>query len=164
MANEGFVYVKGKGELDVSRFFTPVDKGAAKPAFCYPAKMKDFKESVDSMQRALERGQVNKEHELSYRVKFEKHRERLEQLRESTETAKNVIAEDPDGWNKRREELKKKITAAMPSRKDIKERRVNPHSVARMEKSGLGKLKTEYQIISRAMGEDSNISFLEREK
>ena len=51
----------------------------------------------------------------------------------------------------------------MHSRMDAEKRRVNPHRVANAEKGGLGAMKKEYIVISRALGEESNVSFLQRD-
>ena len=64
---------------------------------------------------------------------------------------------------KRRNDLGEEIAGTMPSRDDIRKRRVNPHKIIRQEKGGFEEKKKEYIVISRLMGEDSNVSFLQRD-
>ena len=177
MANEGHVIIKGgktedsgkkPTKKDIIRFFTAVDKGSSRPAFCLPTQVERYQEDVDKMEKAISMGQVQPERKLAFEQKYKQKKERLDQLRDNQNNAKKIIKEDPDYWAGRRKELAEEIKAATPSRKDIKRRHVNPHKVIRMEKDGLERKKQEYIIISRAMRTaghdvDSDISFLERE-
>lgn len=173
MANEGHIIIKRKDRsenqgrhdpMSIRRFFLPVDKGASKPAFCYAKKMEFLKEDADVMEKNLDNGNVAAERRLEYKARLAKVKARVDQVFESKENAKKIIAENPDKWRDRRKELAEKISAGMPSRKDVKDRRVNPHANLRREKQeGLEKMKQEYKIISRALGEESNVSFLQRD-
>lgn len=148
---------------DYRVFFGPLDKGAAKPAFCYPERVRILKEEVRKMEKNLEMGYISPERKMAYEGRLKERRARLDGINEGTANAQKVIAADPDFWVKRRKELAKEIRGAMPSRKDVEKRRVNPYRVNKMEKSGLGELKKEYIVISRALGEESNTSFLQRD-
>lgn len=173
MANEGHIIIKRKNRsenhaehnpMEVSRFFLPVDKGAARPAFCYSKKREFIKEEMQSMEKNLENGNVASDRRLEYKMRLKQVSDRVDQINESTENAKKIISENPDKWRERREELAQKIADGMPTRKDVKDKRVNPHANLRREKKeGLEKLKNEYRIISRALGEESNISFLQKD-
>jgi len=177
MANDGHIIIKGgKDEdadkkpkkKDIVRFFTAVDKGSSRPAFCLPSQIERYREDVGKMEKAIEMGQVQPERKLAFEQKYKQKKGRLDQLEENQDNAKKIISSDPDYWSKRREELAGEIRAATPSRRDIKKRHVNPHKIIRMEKDGLERKKQEYIIISRAMRTaghdvDSDISFLERD-
>jgi len=148
---------------DYQVFFGPLDKGAAKPAFCYPDRTEILEDEIRKMERALDMDFVSPERKMAFESKLKMRKTRLEGIREGAEKAQKIVAEDPDYWAKRRKELGRDIRNAMPSRKDVEKRRVNPHRVAKMEKEGLGEKKREYIIISRALGEESNTSFLQKD-
>lgn len=154
----GRVYPK-----DYQIFFGPLDKGAAKPAFCYPERIRILKEEVRKMERNLSMGYISPERKPAYEGRLKERKARLDAINENTANAKKIIANDPDYWVKRRKELGEEIRNAMPSRKDVEKKRVNPYRVNKMEKGGLGEMKREYIIISRALGEESNVSFLQRD-
>ena len=171
-ANAGHIIIKGdkrKGEPErnphsMRRFFMPIDKGSAKPAFCYGRRKRDLEEEVNGMERALEMGHVSSEKKIKYKRDLAEKHYRLEQIKECGENARKIVEEDKDYWVKRREKCAEAIRDATPSRKDVKQRVVNPHAVLRREKrEGLEEIKREYQIISRALGEESNISFLQKD-
>jgi len=173
-ANAGHIIVKGssrKGNVggdnprSIHRFFTAIDKGSARPAFCYPKKKEYFEEEVRRMEKTLASNMVHPERRMAYEHQLNEHKKRLDEIHESFDNAQKIVAEDPDGWAKRREELAEQIKEGVPSRKDVKERRVNPFANLRREKvEGLEDIKNEYRIISRAMGEESNVGFLQKEK
>jgi len=173
MANEGHIIIKRKNRsefqaehnpMSVRRFFLPVDKGSSRPAFCYGKKSEFLKEDIDTMKKNLETGAVAPERKSEYKARLNNVEERYDQITESHENAKKIISENPDKWIERRNELAEKIKEGMPTRKDVKDRRVNPHANLRREKEGgLEKMKNEYRIISRALGEESNISFLQKD-
>jgi hypothetical protein len=154
----GRVYPK-----DYRIFYGPEDKGAAKPAFCYPQRIETLKEEVRSMQRALDMGYVASDRRTGFEARLKRCKNRVDAINENTERVQKIIDNDKDYWVKRRKDLAKEIRNALPSRKDVKERRVNPFRVAKMEKEGLGAMKKEYIIVSRALGEESNTSFLQRD-
>lgn len=172
MANEGHIIVKGskKGShnpeqnpMDVRRFFTPVDKGSARPAFCHPKRKADFEEGIKSMEKKLEHDMVDSSRKMAQELNLKERKERLDQLNHNFENAKKIIAENPDAWAKRRKELAKEIKSGLPTRKDVREHRVNPFANLKREKEGgLEAKKREYTIISRAMAEESNTSFLQQ--
>jgi len=140
-----------------------VDKGASKPIFCYPERKKRFEEETTSMRKLLESGNINAEHKMSYELRIKEREKRLESMNSAEENARKVFDEDKDYWVDRRKKLAEEITGTMPSRDDIRKRRVNPHKIIRQEKSGFEDKKKEYIVISRLMGEDSNVSFLQRD-
>lgn len=163
MANAGHIFIKGKGKTDISRFYTPIDKGASKPAFCYTKKIENLKEEVGSMRRAIEQGRVTGERKMTFEQNLNQKVKRLKEIEDNVNNAKKIIKEDPDLWAKRREEIAEVIKEATPSRSDEMKRRVNPHAVLKNEKTGLGELRKEYVIISKAMGEESNTTFLQKD-
>jgi hypothetical protein len=165
----GRVYKTDDPCRNYREFWGPHDKGAAKPAFCYPGRIQDLQEEVSKMERNLEMGWVSPERKMAYEMRLRQRKERLDSIKEHSERVQNIISKDKDWWVRRRSELGETIRNAMPRRKDIAQRRVNPFKVMKMEKEGiggkpsLGELKKEYIVISRALGEESNISFLERD-
>ena len=177
MANEGHIFIKGSkksaptGMAGMKKtFFMPVDRGSARPAFCYPKHREFMSDEVNSMQKALDNGMVAPDRRMQVEHDLIKHRERLDQINESWDNAEKVIKANPDYWAARREQLASEISDAVPSRKDVKERRVNPHKNLNLEKQGgLEEKKNEFRIISRAMqaagmDAESNVAFLQKEK
>ncbi len=150
---------------DISRFYSDVDKGSDKPAFCKPEHKRLFDEETATLKKALKSGLVASHRVMAQEQNLREREERGDQLNKSEHQAMAIIAEDPDGWKKRRAECAKEIRQGMPSRKEVKDRTINPFMNLRREKQGgLQALKKEYIIISRAMGEDANVSFLQRDK
>jgi len=163
MANAGHIIVKNSDKKSYKQFFSAIDKGSAKPSFCYPSRRRDLEEEVKSMERAIDMGSVSGERRMQFENVLKTKKDRLETIHQAHEDAKKVMEQDKDYWAKRRDELATKIADKTPTRKDVKDRRVNPHTVLKREKSGLGEMKTEYQVISRLMEEESNVGFLQKD-
>ena len=186
MANEGFIFVKkaenehkqpqSTGRWGTRQFFMPVDKGSAKPAFCYPRRAEAMQDEYRSRKKVLDSGAMDKEEgKMAYELKTKQIGERLEDIYGSFEKAREIIDKAPDSWSKRRETLAEEIKERTPTRDDKIKRRVNPHAVLREEKIGTGtnrpleEVKREYTIISRALqarGEEAETdsSFLQKDK
>jgi hypothetical protein len=180
MANEGHIIVKNsdkrtQGRWGMNQFFNPVDKGSAKPAFCYPRRTEGLREELHTMRNNLDSGKVDPERKMAYELKAKQIEERMVDIDNSFKTAKTIIDKDPDAWKSRRDNLAKEIADRTPSRDDVRKRRVNPHGILRQEKQGDGDkkplegLKREYTIISRAFQargdyEEANHSFLQKDK
>lgn len=148
---------------DHKMFWGPLDKGANKPSFCYPDREQVLKNEVADMERNLAMGYVSQDRRLAFESTLKAKKERIDGLAANTRRVRNMVNDNKDAWAKRRDELGKEIRNAMPSRKDVEKRRVNPHRVAKAEMGGLGALKKEFIVISRALGEESNVSFLQRD-
>jgi len=159
----------------MKQFFKPVDKGSAKPAFCYPRRSKGLSESYDTMKKTLDNGYVDPARKMAFEQKMKTLKDRIDSINESHANASAIIKKDKDGWTKRRDELAQAISEQTPTRDDVKKRRVNPHSVLRREKQGekgnlpLEQIKREFTIISRAFTasgdyEEANHSFLQKDK
>jgi hypothetical protein len=162
------IIIKGKNGNDrratYKDFYGPLDKGSAKPSFCYPRLKDNLKEEVASMRRALDNGFVEKSKELQVKMDLNTKEKRLSDIDAQESEAKKLFAEGKDAWMKRREEIAEKISAAMPSYTDVQRKRVNPYRINDTEKNkGLGDLKREYQILSHLADEDSNTSVLQRD-
>lgn len=167
MAYSGFIIVKDgeKSRRATFRdFYGPLDKGAARPSFCYPKRKLDLKETIDSMKRALDSGEVAPDRVMSLKMELKKREEHFDKLNEQESASRKMFEENKDKWLERRTKLAEEISAEMPSREDRKKRMVNPHRVLQKEKSGLQEKKTEYIVLSRLAGEESNISYLQRDK
>jgi len=164
--NQGYIIIKDgeKNRRSTYRdFFGPLDKGSAKPSFCYPKRKEALKEEVAKMERVLDSGHIAKEHEMEARVTLKTKKDRLKEIESQEGAAAKLFKENKDSWLKRRDELKTEISESMPRETDVKRRRVNPHKVLKMEKEGLEDKKKEFIVLSRLAGEDSNLSFLQKE-
>lgn len=176
MANDTHIIVKKSGgRYSTKQFFRPVDKGSSKPAFCYPRRADALKEEHASMKRNLDRDMVSPERRMVYEQKMKQLGDRVREIDESFDGAKKIIEKDKDAWKTRRDNLAAKIRDKIPTRDDVRKKKVNPHAVLRREKQGengeasLENMKREYTIISRgfqAAGEweESNHSFLQKDK
>lgn len=166
MAYAGYIVVKDgeKGRrVSYRDFFGPLDKGAARPSFCYPTRKKELEETVRNMERAIASGYVTEDKRVGLEVELRKRKEHLDKLNDQESAARKLFEENKDKWLERRTKLADEITNATPTRSDKKKRIVNPHRVLQREKSGLQEMKTEYIIISRLAGEESNTSFLQKD-
>jgi hypothetical protein len=148
---------------DYKIFWGPHDKGAAKPSFCYSKRNEDLAEEITKMERTLAMGYVSPERKMVFESKLKAKKDRLEGLNANTERVRGIVNKNREGWQRRREELGKYIAENEPTRKDVEKKRVNPYRVAKMEQGELGRAKKEYIVISRALGEESNVSFLQRD-
>lgn len=165
MANETHIFIKGNEQpYNYRQFYGPLDKGAAKPSFCYPSRKQDLNEEIAKMQKVLDNGYVGKDKEMEYRVSLDARKKRIKEINDQESEAKKLFEENKDFLMKRRRELEKEITASMPSRDAVKKKLVNPHTVLKKEKGGLEDKKREFIIISRLAEEESNISFLQKER
>jgi hypothetical protein len=166
MANQGYIIIKDgdKSKRATYRdFYGPLDKGSAKPSFCYPKKKENLKEEISKIKSVLDNGYVSKERVMEMKIKMKEKKERLDKINEQEKEAKKLFEENKDAWMKRREVIGEEIKENTPTKKDVRERRVSPHLVLRKEKTGLEDKKREYIVISRLAGEESNVSFLQKE-
>lgn len=165
-ANSGYIVVKDGDKnrrMTYREFYGPLDKGSAKPSFCYPKRKEALKEDVEKMERVLDSGHVSKEHEMETRVTLKTKKDRLKAIDAQEAEAQKKFKDNKDAWMKRREELAAEISESMPKAVDIKKKRVNPFKVHQMEKAGLEDKKREYIVLSRLAGEDSNVGYLQKE-
>ena len=165
-ANDSHIIIKGKGDkpYHYRQFYGQLDKGAAKPSFCYPSRKQDLKEEIDKAQKVLDNGYISKDKEMDFRIALNAKKKRMDEINAQEADAKKLFEENKDGLMKRRNDLKREIAASMPSRDAVKRKLVNPHTTLKKEKSGLEDKKREFIILSRLAGEESNISFLQAEK
>jgi hypothetical protein len=166
----GYIIIKGSGDGDKVKkegykaFYGPHDKGSAKPSFCYPQQKEALREEIKGMEKALSDGFVAETRVLKVKSDLRMKKERLDQINAQEADAKKIFKENKDVCIARRNELADTISAAMPTTKDVEKRRVNPHRVLANEKiKGLGKLKTEFQILSHLAEEESNTRFLQKD-
>ena len=175
MANETHIIVKNPGRWGTKQFFNPVDKGSAKPAFCYPKRAQNLREELKSMERTLDSGLIDPSRRMAYEQKKNILAKRVSEIDASFDNAREIIEKSKDGWKTRRDNLAKKIEQSSPSKQDVRTRRVNPHTVLKQEKEGLKgerpleQDKRDYTIISRAFQaageyEEANHSFLQKDK
>jgi hypothetical protein len=173
MAHAGYIIIKGGGaDSEQARnkprgyraFYGPLDKGSAKPSFCYPDMKRALQEEISGMEKSLKDGYVAETRVMKVKEDLRKKRERLSGILEQEENAHKLFKENKDACMKRRDEIAPLIAAGLPSAKDVEKGRVNPHRILADEKAkGLGELKREYQVLSHLAGEESNTSFLQRD-
>jgi hypothetical protein len=166
MANAGYILIKDGDKskrATYKDFYGPLDKGSAKPSFCYPKRKEELSEEVEKIKKNLDNGYVSKEREMEMKMRLDEKKKRLDALNEQESAAKKLFEENKDKWMERRSSIAEEITAATPTRKDVAKRKVNPFTVLKREKSGLEEKKREYVILSRLAGEESNTSFLQRD-
>ena len=143
-------------------FIGEVSKGSARPAFCNPGGINKMAEVVSDMRRNLAEGNVDSSQREQYKMNLRKHEERLSEIQSEKDNAKKLYAEDQEYYDKRVEQLKKDIRAAVPSKTEIKDKMINPHTVLKNELAGLRDKKLEYQVLQHIREDDSNISYLQR--
>lgn len=166
MAYSGYIVIKDgdKGRrANFREFYGPMDKGAARPSFCYPKRREALEETVKSMERAIASGYVTEDKRMGLEVELRKRKEHLDKLNEQESAARKLFEENKDKWLERRTKLAEEITAATPTRSEKQKKIVNPHRVLQKEKGGLQDMKTEYIVLSRLAGEESNTSFLQKD-
>jgi len=167
MANASYIIVKDGDKTRKAtyrEFYGPLDKGAAKPSFCYPTRKQDMKDEIDKMERALSTGYIQKEREMESKRKLKEKKARLDQINEQETAARKLFAGNKDKWMERRDALAEEIRETMPSRDAVRKKIVNPFSVLKKEKGGLEEKKREYIVLSRLAGEESNVSYLQKDK
>jgi len=167
MANAGYILIKDGDKnkrCDYRAFYGPLDKGSAKPSFCYPTRKQDMKEEIDKMERAIGSGYIQKEREMEAKRKLNEKKKRLEGINEQEAAAKKLFNDNKDAWLKRREALAEELRDSMPSRDAVRKKIVNPFSVLKKEKGGLEDKKREFIVLSRLAEEESNITYLQRDK
>ena len=170
MSNAAYILIKGSGEGDkvqkgdFRKFYGPLDKGSAKPSFCYPKQKETLREEIRQMERALKDGYVAETRVMKVKQDLRLRKERLDKINEQEADAMKLVKDNKDAIVKRRTELSEVIAQGIPTAKDVEKRRVNSQRIADNEKKkGLGKLKLEYQILSHALEEESNTAFLQRD-
>ena len=181
MANEGHIIVKNNdrrtnaGRYSTKQFFGGLDKGSAKPAFCYPRRAEAKREELATMEKNVNKNMISPDRRMIYEQNMKKLADRVAEIDGSFEGAKKIIEKDKDAWATRRANLAAKIAEGTPTRKQERDRSINPHAVLRREKIGekgeapLEQMKRDYTIISRAMQasgdyEEANHSFLKKDK
>lgn len=149
-------------QMGYKQFIGEVSKGSARPSFCSPGGVIKIEETVADMKKNLQDGNVDSSQREQYKINLKIHEDRVSAIKDEKDSALKTYHENQDYWDKRVEELGKEIKAETPSRKDVKDRLVNPHTVLRKEMDGLREKKLEYQILQRLRDEDSNISYLQK--
>ena len=163
-----YIFIKGATEGDKVKkegfraFYGPLDKGSAKPSFCYPTQKDSLREEIKGMEKNL--SFVAETRIAGVKQELKRMKARLDEINSQESNAIKLFKENKDACMKRREELAEIIAQGMPTSRDVEKRRVNPHRVAETEKKkGLGKLKLEYQVLSHLAEEEANTKFLQKE-
>uniref|UniRef100_A0A6M3KVL9 Uncharacterized protein n=1 Tax=viral metagenome TaxID=1070528 RepID=A0A6M3KVL9_9ZZZZ len=169
-ANSGYIIIKGATDGDkvkkegIKSFYGPLDKGSAKPSFCYPVQKEALREEVRQMEKSLNDGYVAPTRVLKVKQDLKVRKERLDKLNEQEANANKLFKDNKDACMKRRDELKEIISQGLPTTKDVEKRRVNPRRLFEQEKKkGFGELKKEFQILSHLADEEANTKFLQRD-
>ncbi len=171
----GYIIIKCRSGGDSERvsyrnFYGPADKGSRKPAFMYPKRRAALQEDVERIKDAIDEGYVTNERKASARIELKEKQDRLKQIDEATAVAQELFDNHKDVWMKRRENIAEELAARMPTRQDIKDKRVNPYRQLENEKLGNKKLqplegiKIEYAVLSKLAGEDGLSLNLQRER
>lgn len=148
--------------MGVAAFMSSVSKGSARPAFCNPGGVERMKETVGDMRRNLDLGNVAPHQRKQYEVNLRKHEERLSAITDETNMAKEVYNADQEYYDKRVAELEKEIRRESHSKKDVNEKRINPHTILRAEQEGLKEKKLEYQTLKRLRGESPDLTYVQK--
>jgi len=146
------------------QFIGDVSKGSARPAFCNPGGIARMQETVSAMRSNLEQGNVAPHQREQYKINLKKHEDRVSAINEEKDNAKKLYQADQEYWDKRADQLKKEISDATPSKTEVKDRTVNPHTVLKNEMAGLRDKKLEFQTIQYLREDDPNISYIQRRK
>lgn len=175
-AHAGYIIVRGGGADNqkekprgVNAFFGPLDKGSAKPSFCYPKQREALAEEVRGMEKSLADGYVAPTRVMTVKADLRLKKKRLDEIDQQEHEARKLFKENKDACMKRHAELREIIGEVLPRAKDVEKRRVNPQRIHDMEKKGvkgmapLGKLKTEFQILSHLAEEEPNTKFLQKD-
>ena len=151
-------------------FYGTHDKGSKFPAWTSPKRVEELSDQAKAYKEALDKNQVSSDMRPQVENKYKMISERLGSIVNSWDETQKFVNENEDKLNKRRKELAKEIGDLTPPRQMEKEHRVNPHTVLRREKEPdekgltLDDKKSEYILISRALGEESNVGFLQKER
>lgn len=164
----GYIIIKNKaGETErktFRNFYGDVDKGSRRPAFMYPRKKVALQEEISRIKDALDEGYVTSERKSAVKIELKEKQDRLKAVLDSEAAAQELFDDHKDTWMKRRENIAEEISMRMPSKQDVKDKRVNPHRQLATEKAGgLENLKIEYAILSSLAGEDGSAALLQRE-
>lgn len=164
MANEGHIHVKKGRPKDYRKalYDAELDNGANKPSWTYTGRIKAMKDRLGSMEKSQSEGWVPPEERARYDHNYKREKERLEKILESKEKADKWFEENKDYAAQRREELAEHIKEGMHSKTDGMGKKVNPHTVLKREKGGLEEAKREFMVLSKGLGEESNITFLQK--
>jgi len=168
LSTASYIIIKGDGDKvqksGIKSFYGPLDKGSAKPSFCYPAQKEALREEVRQMEKSLNDGYVAPTRVLKVKQDLKVRKERLDKLNEQEANANKLFKDNKDACMKRRDELKEIIAQGLPTTKDVEKRRVNPRRLFEQEKAkGFGQLKKEFQILSHLADEESNTKYLQRD-
>jgi hypothetical protein len=179
MANEGHIHIKKKGYKESPRphlvFFRPViDRSKSgnfnnRPAWQMRRHVSDLADNVASKENALEQGFVDGESKAEFEQLLAKEKKRLGQILESQDAAEKIVKEDRGFWEQKHKEMGEAISNNMPTENDYHKKKPNPHKIAQMEKKPFKdgmtfqEYKSAYQVIGRALDEESNIANLIRD-
>jgi len=155
---------KSRGVRGTRQYFSDVDKTDSKPAFCHPQRIQKFKEEVERQRKVVKRANVTDDRMDEAVLTLKKHEKRLSEIEDSRVKADEIVKEHGDKIRERCEELGKYIAQETPTVEQETKRRVNPHIQLAKEQGALGEAKKEYIIHKRALGEESNVSYLQRDK
>lgn len=169
MAHEGHIIVKKDKPVDYRNFYGRMDRNqkgevvSNRPTFAYPTRVRDLEEEVASMKRVLDGNMVSSDRRMEFELRYKELKKKVDGIRGDEAAAMKHLEDNKDAYYSRFKELQEIIKNGMPTKKDIKERRISPHRVLREEKGGFGALKKEYQILAAMFGEETDTTTLQRE-
>lgn len=184
MANEGHIMIKSDGRRKSYReaFFHPKqDKDkrggyAARPFWTRQRAVADLESRVKRNEQLLTGGFIQEgENRQKIAERLREDKKQLDMVNEVKENVKKELETNGEFWQERRKGIKEFIGSMTPSDKVLHERMVSPHLIAKREKQELIEefakqkdgsqatfqdVKLEYIGISRAMGEDSDLTHI----
>lgn len=178
MANAGYIIIKDSEKAEKKAepkptnfraFYGPLDKGSAKPSFCYPKQKEELKSEITRRKNNLKKNMVAETRIQKEEYEVGQLESKLDRINEQEDNAKKLFKENKDSVAARYAEIKEQIAARMPTANDVAKRRFNSQRIHDDEKKGLkgaaplGELKREYQVLSHLLEEDSNTKMLQRD-
>lgn len=170
------------------QFFSEIDMDehgkirSEMPVWYFDAQIEELREGIGRKERSLERGEIIQEQIPTVREELIKERAKLKKIEQSKPELKG--ANKDKAW-RAYESLGKQIKDSMPTRKQNHDGLVNPHEELKRLKGKHIKIDTEiakacgvsvlhgkvtgdeankcYQILGRALGENSNPEALRRD-
>lgn len=156
-------------------FFHPViDKNKSgkynnRPAWQMERHVADLEDNVRYKKEMLDQGFVDPSSKREFAGILEKEESRLNLILESKDKAEKIINEDRTFWEQKHKEMGHEISNNMPTEKAYHKKSPNPFKVAQMEKKEFKdgmtfqEYKSAWQVIGRALDDESNIANLIRD-
>lgn len=172
------IIIKSEPKRSMRQFFFPHDKGSGRPAFCYPENISSLKEDTEKLEKLIQSRMIHPSHELEAKDRLRQLKGRLKEIEKQQHEVKTEMSKNREFFTSRREELAVLIREHTPSKSQRKLKKVSGREIYAREKGLKGKLpallhggetftleeaKREFMMLSKALGEDSDISHVEKD-